>query len=122
MSLSPEQESPSTLSIRRPTDTTTCEPSLEDIRQRNPDEILTEAAALVSGQRAEQHGDYVELHKRTAELWSAYLRTTLSPSDVAFCMVLLKVARDESGAPNEDDGIDASAYTALWAALSQRNA
>tara|TARA_R110000824_G_scaffold106438_1_gene251493 strand:- start:3092 stop:3205 length:114 start_codon:yes stop_codon:yes gene_type:complete len=37
-------------------------------------------------------------------------------------MVLLKVARDESGAPNEDDGIDASAYTALWAALSQRNA
>tara|TARA_R100000963_G_scaffold26868_1_gene18307 strand:+ start:693 stop:962 length:270 start_codon:yes stop_codon:yes gene_type:complete len=88
----------------------------------NPDEILTEAASLVSGQRAEQHGDYVKLHKRTAELWSAYLRTEVSPSDVAFCMVLLKVARDEGGAPNEDDGIDASAYTALWAALSQQNA
>jgi|TARA_R110000824_G_scaffold164199_3_gene340340 hypothetical protein len=87
-----------------------------------PDEILTEAASLVSGQRAEQHGDYVELHKRTSELWSTYLGTKVSPSDVAFCMVLLKVARDERGAPNEDDGIDASAYTALWAALSQQNA
>tara|TARA_R110002020_G_scaffold92018_4_gene223117 strand:- start:1379 stop:1648 length:270 start_codon:yes stop_codon:yes gene_type:complete len=88
----------------------------------NPDEILTKASSLVSGQRAEQHGDYVKLHKRTAELWSAYLRTEVSPSDVAFCMVLLKVARDEGGAPNEDDGIDASAYTALWAALSQQDA
>jgi|TARA_R110000744_G_scaffold41057_1_gene93052 hypothetical protein len=88
----------------------------------NPDEILTKAASLVSGQRAEQHGDYVKLHKRTAELWSTYLGTKVAPADVAFCMVLLKVARDEGGAPNEDDGIDASAYTALWAALSQQNA
>ena len=87
-----------------------------------PDEILKEAASLVSGERAKQHGDYVEMHKRVAELWSAYLGTEVMPSDVAFCMVLLKVARDERGSPNEDDGVDASAYTALWAALSHQNA
>ena len=87
-----------------------------------PDEILKEAASLVSGERAKQHGAYVEMHKRGAELWSAYLGTEVMPSDVAFCMVLLKVARDERGSPNEDDGVDASAYTALWAALSQQNA
>jgi hypothetical protein len=32
--------------------------------------------------------------------------------------VLLKVARDEVGSPNPDDGVDASAYTALWASLT----
>jgi|TARA_R100000963_G_C4623323_1_gene90227 hypothetical protein len=87
-----------------------------------PDEILTEAAALVSGQRAQQHGDYVKQHKRVAELWSTYLGAQVTAADVAFCMVLLKVARDEIGKSNPDDGVDASAYTALWAALSQQNA
>jgi len=87
-----------------------------------PDEILTEAASLISGQRAQQHGDYVKQHKRVADLWSTYLGTTVYASDVAFCMVLLKVARNEIGDPNPDDGIDASAYTALWAALSQQDA
>jgi hypothetical protein len=33
-------------------------------------------------------------------------------------MVLLKVARDELGTFNPDDGKDATAYTALWGALS----
>ena len=32
-------------------------------------------------------------------------------------MVLLKVARHENGAFNPDDGVDATAYTAIWAAL-----
>jgi hypothetical protein len=87
-----------------------------------PDEILTEAASLVSGQRALQHGDYVRQHERVAALWGTYLGTRVTAANVAFCMVLLKVARDEMGHPNPDDGIDASAYTALWAALSQQNA
>ena len=33
-------------------------------------------------------------------------------------MTLLKVARAELGARNPDDGLDATAYTALWAALT----
>ena len=35
-----------------------------------PEEILKEAASLVAGQRAKQHGDYTALHSRIAELWS----------------------------------------------------
>jgi hypothetical protein len=34
-------------------------------------------------------------------------------------MVLLKVVRNETGSPNPDDGVDAAAYAALWAALSE---
>tara|TARA_R100000365_G_C2689608_1_gene31980 strand:- start:255 stop:518 length:264 start_codon:yes stop_codon:yes gene_type:complete len=82
-----------------------------------PEEILERGASLVSGARAAQHGDYTALHKRVAELWSAYLKTPISASQVAFCMVLLKISRDETGKFNEDDKVDAAAYTALWGAL-----
>jgi len=33
-------------------------------------------------------------------------------------MALLKGARDEKGSFNSDDGVDATAYVALWAALT----
>ena len=84
-----------------------------------PVEILETAAGLVGGDRAKQHGDYRLLHQRVADLWSAYLKTDLRPENVAFMMVLLKVVRDEMGVHNPDDGVDASAYTALWAALAK---
>jgi hypothetical protein len=86
-----------------------------------PDSILTEAAELVRGARAQQHGDYTKLQSRIAQLWSAYLDTPVTASQVAFCMTLLKVARDEVGSFNPDDGKDAAAYTALWAALSSED-
>jgi len=88
------------------------------LRDMTPDTILTEAAELVKGARAKQHGDYTKLQSRIAELWSAYLATPVNASQVAFCMTLLKVARDEVGDFNKDDGRDGTAYTALWAALS----
>tara|TARA_R110000751_G_scaffold43262_3_gene99956 strand:+ start:1465 stop:1749 length:285 start_codon:yes stop_codon:yes gene_type:complete len=81
-------------------------------------EILTKATELVGGKRAEQHGDYRLLHVRIASLWSAYLQAKVSPKQVAFCMTLLKVARDEQGVFNPDDGVDATAYAGIWAALA----
>jgi hypothetical protein len=83
-----------------------------------PVNILDESVSLVSGERAQQHGDYRVLHNRVAELWSVFLKTPIKPSEVAFCMTLLKVARDEVGGNNPDDGVDATSYTAIWAALS----
>ena len=83
-----------------------------------PKEILTKAAELVGGKRAEQHGDYRFLHSRAATLWSTYLQAKVSPKQVAFCMTLLKVARDEQGVFNPDDGVDAATYAGIWAALA----
>tara|TARA_R110001592_G_scaffold280971_1_gene548388 strand:- start:1998 stop:2279 length:282 start_codon:yes stop_codon:yes gene_type:complete len=83
-----------------------------------PKEILKAASELVGGKRAEQHGDYRLLHVRVANLWSSYLNTKITPKQVAFCMTLLKVSRDEQGIVNPDDGLDATAYTGIWAALS----
>ena len=84
-----------------------------------PDEFLQTAASLVGGDRAEQYGDYRTLHQRVADLWSAYLETDISAEQVVFCMTLLKVARNEKGKIKPDNGIDASAYTALWAAIME---
>jgi|TARA_R110000787_G_scaffold242088_1_gene348254 hypothetical protein len=84
-----------------------------------PVDILETAASLVGGDRAQQYGDYTVLHQRVADLWGVYLKTEIKPEDVAFCMALLKVARNEVGQTKSDNGIDASAYVALWAAISE---
>ena len=86
-----------------------------------PADILKTAASLVGGDRAKQHGDYVVLHERVADLWGSYLGADVTPEQVAFCMVLLKIARSEVGRPNPDDGVDATAYTAIWASISEEN-
>jgi len=83
----------------------------------NPRTVLEKALSLVEGERASQHGDFRSLHTRFAELISAYLEVPVSPSQAAFMMVLLKVARHENGAFNEDDGVDATSYAAFWASL-----
>ena len=57
-----------------------------------PEKILKEAASLVAGKRAEQHGDYTTLHVRIAEV----------------------------GGENPDDAVDAASYVALWGALKNR--
>ena len=72
---------------------------------------------MVAGQRAKQHGDYTTLHLRIAELWSSYLKFKVSPEQVALCMALVKISRDEVGNENPDDAIDAASYIALWGAL-----
>ena len=86
-----------------------------------PADILKTAASLVGGDRAKQHGDYVVLHERVADLWGSYRGADVTPEQVAFCMVLLKIARSEVGGPNPDDGVDATAYTAIWASISEEN-
>ena len=85
-----------------------------------PEEILKEAACLITGQRAKQHGDYTKLHTRIADLWSSYLKSNISPEQAALCMALVKVARAEVGGENPDDAVDASAYVALWGALRKK--
>ena len=69
----------------------------------SPEKIMAIALQLVSGARATQHGDYRALHERVAKLWSVYLGVPVKGSQVAF---------------NSDDGVDATAYIALWAALT----
>lgn len=81
-------------------------------------EILRTAAELVGGERAEQHGDMLDLHTEIATLWSAYLGRSVEATDVAWMMVLLKMCRDRIGGPNPDNFIDAAGYCGIAGQLA----
>ncbi len=81
-------------------------------------EIAAKAAELVAGDRDRQHGQKKDNFDRIAKLWEAYLSIRrdwskpLGPIDVGHMMVLMKIARTQSGAVNPDDYVDAAGYAA----------
>jgi hypothetical protein len=76
-------------------------------------ETCDHAKNLVQGDRQEQHGDKYENHMNIATLWSAYLKLSISPDDVAVLFALAKVGRTLAGNYNPDDYIDAVGYMAI---------
>jgi hypothetical protein len=72
--------------------------------------ICEEAAALLDGDRAKQHGDKITLHQTMAGLFSAYLGMPIKASQAAMLEVLMKTARTKHGELNADDFRDGSAY------------
>ena len=83
-------------------------------------ETLKTAASLVSGDRAIKHGDKLHSHDRIARFWSAYIGQALDAHDVACMMVLLKIARTQSGETNSDDYIDIAGYAAIAGELVEK--
>lgn len=77
-------------------------------------EILDTAREYVTKDRAATHGDAEDNFRRIAELWSAYLEpeATISATDVAAMMALLKIARISSNDSNPDNWIDIAGYAA----------
>lgn len=87
-------------------------------------ETLSLALNLVDGERARTHGDKFINHSRIASLWNAYLAnagllredSALDATDVALLMLLLKVARTQSGgAHNDDNYVDMAGYAGVAA-------
>lgn len=84
-------------------------------------EICLEAANIVGGDRAKTHGNALSNYRTIAALWTCYLKNagivspndSLSATDAALMMVLLKVARTQGGAHNHDDFLDIAGYGAL---------
>ena len=84
-------------------------------------DFCTEAARLVSGDRAATHGDKLINFQNIAELWNGYWRikcrvnneplvTPFDAHDVGCMMELFKIARRFSGKFNADDYVDAAGY------------
>ena len=76
-----------------------------------------EIAIEVLAARGDDHGNFVELHERISQLWSAYLQMVIEPHQVAALMALLKIARSEFNASNEDNFVDLAGYGAIYAEL-----
>jgi hypothetical protein len=79
---------------------------------------LAKAISLIDGDRDKQHGDRHENFGMIAALWSIFLGHEIKPHQVAWCMVLMKVARESNGTHSLDNAIDAAGYAALAGELA----
>ena len=84
----------------------------------NRGKILDEAKRLIASDRQEVYGDPSENHQRIADLWSVYLETEISPSQVALCLCLVKISRLMATPNHSDSFIDLAAYAAIAGELA----
>jgi Domain of unknown function (DUF6378) len=81
-------------------------------------DLLEAAAAIVSQDRRNLYGPAERSFELIADLWSAYLRQPISPTQVAVMMSLLKVARTVSAPQHADSWIDGAGYMGLAGELA----
>lgn len=84
-------------------------------------DILRTAENLICGDRQETYGSAKVSHERIGKMWAAYLgerlhQQTVSATDVAAMMVLMKVARAASST-HSDNWVDVCGYAALAAEM-----
>ena len=85
----------------------------------NRGKILDEAKRLTNADRQDVYGDPLTNHKRIADLWSVYLEKEITPSQVALCLCLVKIARLMQTGDHQDSYIDLAAYAAIGGQLSE---
>jgi len=74
--------------------------------------VLVNAEELINGDRQENYGEPGENFKVIADMWSAYLGSSVCARDVCNMMALLKIARLKNG-QHKDSSVDACGYLAL---------
>lgn len=81
-------------------------------------EILDTAKRIVTGDREQQYGSPEDNFTTIAGFWTTYLRHDITADDVAMMMVLLKVARIQSGQVKADNYVDLAGYAACAAEIA----
>lgn len=82
------------------------------------EEVLQKAEEIVKGARQQAYGNPEDCFTSIANLWGSYLNMSLSTTDVAMLMVLLKVARTKGRMGYADNYIDIAGYAACAGELS----
>jgi hypothetical protein len=92
-------------------------------------ELLSRAAQLVSGDRAETYGDCVEQYTKLADLWTQTLTLAGMAPDVpldahvvAWMLADLKKVRAFGLAYHEDSYVDGSGYVGIAGEIKSRTA
>jgi len=94
-------------------------PSMAELGKES---ILDEAKRLTSNDRQKNYGHPKENFKRIADLWNSYMVNRFNPEspisveDVAWMMVLLKIARDLNK-PTKDNLVDSIGYVRTLAMI-----
>lgn len=79
----------------------------------NRKEILKEADRLTAEDRNKAYGPPLLNHERIAKIWEVILGTDITPSQVALCMVGVKLARLAQTPDHMDSFVDGAAYMAI---------
>ena len=87
-------------------------------KEMKSEKILDEAKRLTHTDRQKNYGSPYVNHKRIADLWSVYLETEITPSQVAWCLCLVKIARLIETPDHLDSIIDLAAYTAIYGEIN----
>lgn len=83
-------------------------------RQASPAQTLLEDALYIVEERGKTYDRGAERSlQQIARLWSAYRNETITETDVAAMMILLKVARQTHSPTKQDHWADMAGYAAL---------
>lgn len=82
--------------------------------------VAVDAIRLVDGDRQSAYGTPEENLGRIAGLWEAYLKTPVTPEDVAAMMVLVKISRMK-GSYKRDNTVDGIGYLLLADSFGRYN-
>ncbi len=83
------------------------------ISRQKAAELLAYTSELINGERAKDYGEPHQSFEKIAKLWSTYLHTDISVTDVGMMMILLKVARNGRGKNKQDNFVDICGYASL---------
>lgn len=87
----------------------------------NRTEILDAARQAVTVDRAATHGNAADGFGLIAAYWSAHLDATVTATDVATMMVLLKCARAKANPEHMDNYVDMAGYAALAGEMAEES-
>jgi len=82
--------------------------------------ILSTARSYITRDRQADHGDAEDNFSRIAGYWSLHTGTTLTATDVAVMMALLKVARIKQNPQHVDNWVDGAGYFACGGEIANK--
>jgi hypothetical protein len=80
--------------------------------------VFDEAKEIISGPRRESFGPAKQSFQRIAEMWSVILHRPVTASQVAQCMIGLKLVR-EANSHHRDNVVDIIGYAGLIEEIGQ---
>lgn len=84
----------------------------------NRKDVLTTAANLVTGDRADAYGPADEHFDTVAAMWSQIIGVDIRPDQVTMCLTLLKMVRANHDPSRPDNWVDMAGYTSLGAEVA----
>ena len=93
----------------------------EHFHRIKSESILAGASMAVNGDRAENYGTQLINFTHIARMWGVILERTITPQEVAMCMIALKLARlKKTSGTHRDSIMDIAGYAECLDQINQQ--